>query len=289
MRLPGLARNGAVGGGTLRLAGLLALLLSILALVSATASHAQDAAAGSRRAEPRMQLLVPAYFYPAGKGLEDWNRLIEAAKRVPVTAIVNPATGPGEKTDPTYTAVLDRAERGGVRLIGYVSTSYARVPTDQARKDIDVWTRLYPQVRGVFMDEQVSAADRIDYYRELYSHVRRRYPEGRSFSNPGTLCDPGYLTRPATDVACLFENRTGFDALQLPNWARAIGRTRIAALAYQVPDAAQMTRYFAKASKEGIGHFYVTDAAGVNPWDRLPSYWNEEVALVERTNRAAGR
>jgi hypothetical protein len=30
-----------------------------------------------------------------------------------------------------------------------------------------------------------------------------------------------------------------------------------------------------------------TDDSGSNPWDRLPSYWETEVALIEKLNRAA--
>ncbi len=33
-------------------------------------------------ATPRLQLLVPAYFYPAGPGLEAWERLMEAASKI---------------------------------------------------------------------------------------------------------------------------------------------------------------------------------------------------------------
>jgi len=29
-----------------------------------------------------------------------------------------------------------------------------------------------------------------------------------------------------------------------------------------------------------VGYVFITDAKGANPWDRLPTYWDETVALV---------
>ncbi len=36
-------------------------------------------------ATPKVQLLMPAYFYPAGPGLQAWQRLIEAASKIKIT------------------------------------------------------------------------------------------------------------------------------------------------------------------------------------------------------------
>jgi GH18 family chitinase len=46
-----------------------------------------------------------------------------------------------------------------------------------------------------------------------------------------------------------------------------------------------------EAQERKIGMIYVTDADGANPWDRLPSYWDAEVAAVREINagRNAGR
>src|SRR6266511_2045748 len=55
---------------------------------------------------PRVRLLVPAYFYPAGPGLKEWERLIAASARVPIVAVVNPASGPGKEADANYVKVL---------------------------------------------------------------------------------------------------------------------------------------------------------------------------------------
>jgi hypothetical protein len=238
----------------------------------------------SAAAEPdsRIRLVVPAYFYPAGEGLKDWNRLLATGKKVPVLAIVNPNSGPGEKADPVYTKVLDRAKKApGVTLLGYVSTRYGKRLEADVRADIQRWSRLYPQVGGVFLDEQASAADSIDYYTALYKYAHER-KFGPVVSNPGTVCAEVYLSRPASDAACLFEAGKGFADFRQPEWTSRYRASRFAALAYDVQDAERMRDYLAVAREQRIGLVYITDGAGANPWGRLPAYWDEEVAATAK-------
>ena len=68
---------------------------------------------------PKVRLLVPAYFYPAGKGLKDWERLIASAEKLPIVAIVNPASGPGKRVDGSYSELFRKAK--GRRSSGSVA------------------------------------------------------------------------------------------------------------------------------------------------------------------------
>ena len=74
---------------------------------------------------PRLSILVPAYFYPSGRGLKEWEKLIDAAGRAPIVAIANPASGPGKKVDPNYTAVIRRAAKAGVTVASGCSAALA--------------------------------------------------------------------------------------------------------------------------------------------------------------------
>src|SRR5262245_57939330 len=109
--------------------GVFAVLASVLpaACVAAAEPAAAKPATKEMRpaAVPTLRLLVPAYFYPAGEGLKDWERLLAAAGRAPLVAVVNPASGPGKAADPNYVKLLERAAKTKITLIGYVSTSYA--------------------------------------------------------------------------------------------------------------------------------------------------------------------
>lgn len=242
-------------------------------------------APADRAADPKatpVRLLVPAYFYPAGEGLAAWKRLVASADRAPIVAVVNPDSGPGRRADENYRAVFRLIRGSRLTPIGYVTLGYGKRPAARVKAEVDRWLALYPDVRGVFFDEQPSGADLVPFARECFAHARARFPGGVVVSNPGTACDPGYLRDPDGPTVCLYENRDGFDAYRPPDWVERVGAGRVAVLLYGVPDADRMRRRFAEALRKQARTVYVTDAAGANPWDRLPSYWDRELAEAAR-------
>ena len=260
-------------------------------LLAAFAVVALALVRGLPAAEPPrspVRLLVPAYFYPHGDGLRDWKRLIEAADRVPILAIVNPASGPGQGVDPNYSEVFRLAKRSQITLIGYVTLGYAKRPAPDVKAEVDRWRSLYPDIRGIFFDEQPSGPEHVAFATECFAHARRSIAGATLVTNPGVPCDPGYLAGPAP-IACLFEHHEGFDRYRLPAWAATRPPDGFAALLYRVETAAAMGRRLGEVIAKGFGTLYITDAQGANPWDRLPSYWSEEVAEVARRSVAAGR
>lgn len=258
------------------------MLTALLALASLI-----PGAPGPAPEPARLTILVPAYFYPAGKGLSDWDRLIASADKAPIVAIVNPASGPGPKADPNYVALLDRAaKKRGLTLVGYATTSYGKRPVAEVEADLARWLKLYPQIRGFFLDEQASGPEALDHYVTVYRAARRLMPKGLIISNPGTNCVEGYLTRPTTDVACLYEGHDDFTKVSTPGWARSLPPSRFAALPYKVATPDAMRQAIRHALSRRFGYLYVTDASGANPWDRLPSYWDAEVETIAAFNRA---
>jgi hypothetical protein len=238
-----------------------------------------------RAEEPRVRLLVPAYFYPAEAGLKEWDRLFATSAQVPIVAIVNPASGPGKDADANYTKLLQRAkDHKNLVPIGYVSTSYAKRKLDDVKADIDHWLKLYPSIQGIFLDEQASSADHIDYYATLREHAHQKNLK-LVVSNPGTVCVEGYFAKPATDVACLFEGPKPFDPTTFPAWVTRYAPAHIAALSYKVETAKAMQQCIHQAAEKKVGWCYVTDADGANPWSRLPAYWDDEVAAVRAVNQ----
>ena len=235
--------------------------------------------------EPQVRILVPAYFYPSGKGLEDWKRMMRAASQVPVVAIANPASGPGTSPDPVYKDAIDRARssrRDGDRLRGH----RLRPPPPRGRGcGCKRWLRFYPGLQGIFLDQQRATPHTSPDYEALRDAIRKRLADAVIVTNPGTDSAAEYVTRRAADVVCLFENHEGFDAVHRPDWsrqhhARTVRRPPLRGRR-PFPDADTIVR---KAVREGIGYLYVTDAFGRNPWDRLPAYWEHEVAAVRAVN-----
>ena len=237
-----------------------------------------------RAGRPRLGLLIPAYFYPAGPGLKQWEGLIEAAARVPIVAVVNPASGPGETMNSDYGSIVRRAARRNVVVLGYVGTNYAQRPLVEVQADVDRWIRFYPEIRGIFFDAQASDANHVDYYSQLRAYARKKIGGALVVTNPGTLCDEAFAARPASDVLCIFEVSSGFENFRLPRWADRHPPGLFAALPHQVATPERMKDYIQVASTRGFGLIYVTDAKTPNPWERLPSYWDAEVEAVSKVN-----
>ena len=229
-----------------------------------------------------VRLLVPAYFYPAGDGLAAWKRLLSSAEKAPVVAIVNPDSGPGQRVDDNYSAVLRLAKTSQATLIGYVTLGYGKRPLSAVKADIDRWLDFYPGVAGVFLDEQPSQADQAPVALASFSYARRRFPNGLIVSNPGVVCAREYLGGNDGPSICVFEQGTGFDAFALPDWSSRFGPERFAVLIYNVQSADLMRQRFREALRKRAGLLYITDAPGTMPWGRLPSYWDDELTEAAR-------
>ncbi|HVX14256.1 MAG TPA: spherulation-specific family 4 protein [Pirellulales bacterium] len=265
------------------------LRLAWLVLLTAWAPR-PDALAAEPPLQPKpaatISLLVPAYFYPAGEGLKDWNRLIAAAAEVPIVAIANPASGPGEKPDPNHAMIIGRAARAGVTVVGYVGTVYAKKPLAQAKAEVDRWMEFYPAIGGFFFDEQASDGEQLAYYRELFDYARQKTHDGLVASNPGVPCDVAYINTARADVVCIFENERGYDDFTPPTAWQDNERRHAAAVPFRTADTRQMHDRLRRAVELKLGYFYATDDVGPNPWDRLPTYWDDEVAAIRALTAA---
>jgi hypothetical protein len=233
-----------------------------------------------------MALLVPAYFYPETNG--PWAELARAAARVPLVAILNPINGPGTAVNRDYQKAAQAVRSGGGRVIGYVYTSYGARSLAQVKLDMDRFAQFYP-VDGFFIDEMSNEASlvRYDYYQAIYRYAKAKDPRHLVIGNPGTNTEETYLKQPAVDGLVIFENHSGYGQFQPSAWTRKYTPCAFTHLLYDIPDAATMTNSVDLAAARNAGIVYVTDAQGVNPWDRLPSYWQAEVDHVEARNRQA--
>ncbi|MGP0064175.1 MAG: spherulation-specific family 4 protein [Isosphaeraceae bacterium] len=270
----------------LRLTSMAAALLAVAMPAWAQRTNKKS---GKDARTVQMRLWVPAYYYPFGPGLREWNRLIASAKAVPIVAIVNPASGPGDHVDTNFAAIIPRAREAGVTLVGYIGTQYTRKPIAQVKQEVETFLKFYPEIQGFHFDEQSSDARGIDYYAELYRYVHRRIPGALVLTNPGTSCDAGYVARPASDVISLHERERGFEDYRPPAWTSRFAGSRFCLQAHDVATEEQMKRSLHRAAELKIGYVFITDDVGPNPYDRLPSYWDTEVEAIRRLNQAATR
>lgn len=231
--------------------------------------------------KPSPKLLVPAYFYPAGKGLESWNKLIAGTDKATVIAIVNPASGPGTQVDPAYTLVIQQAQAAQVKLIAYVSTSYAQRSTADIKRDIDLWLQYYPTIQGFFFDEQSSDGAKADFYLDLATYARGKVRNAFIVTNPGIPCDEAYFAKNVADTICVIESANGLDQFVPPAWFAKYPAEKFYGLAYRIGKPNGMRTSIAAARKKRLGYLYITDDKLPNPWDTLPGYWQEELKAVK--------
>ncbi len=236
-------------------------------------------------ATPRLQLLVPAYFYPAGQGLQAWERLMEAASKIKMVAIANPSNGPGNQRNSDYYRILQVARDKGIRVVGYVSTRYGNRRLPEVKLEIDRWVEFYPQISGFFFDHQSTQARDVSFYLEIRDYARRKIKDSLVINNPGAVCDEVYFAQAVSDVTCIFASFEGFNQFSPPALLWQYNPSRFAALPYQIADTKAMSQVINDAIIKHIGYLYISDAPkGGNPWAQLPVYWDDEVEAVIRSN-----
>jgi Spherulation-specific family 4 len=260
------------------------VIYGIVSLFSAT---------GVMTAAP-LGITVPAYFYPGSL----WEQLNEAAGQVPLTAIMNPASGPQASAVDiiNYNNAVRSLQAAGGRVLGYVFTKYGTRDISTIKAEVDLYETQYTPLNGFFLDEMtgVPSAAEITYYREIYAYIKAKSANYQVTANPGSYSGEVYLQEPAaTDTLVTFENKVGYDTAAAPAWVFRYLARSFMHIPWSVPTVEQMETYVRLAKSRNTGQIYITDDDGVivgsdftNPWDTLPSYWQQEVQLVKSLNAA---
>ncbi len=255
-----------------------------------------------------MELLVPAYFYPSPGS--DWDRLTSAARSgVPVTAIVNPASGPGTVANADYRRAIDALRGAGGRLLGYVPSGYlgqavnagssCRPVSGNTYTPADIVAcaaryQGYYTIDGIFVDEMgppkggAPEAKVVTFYAQVYNGVKAVNPAWVVVGNPGTAAPEGLLrtgTKGGADMLVTFENRAVHYA-RLPPAPYAAGypAARFASILIEAGGHLDFGALLRLAASRNAGAIYVTDHRLPNPYDRLPVAWEALLAALRAHN-----
>ena len=242
-------------------------------------------------------LLVPAYFYPSSDPAQSyWDELTAAAASgASVTAIMNPANGPGAAFNSDYATAVNSFRAAGGKVLGYVYTCYGGTqcftglpPTQTTAQVLEAAQRYadWYGVDGIFLDEMSNRLSDLPYYQTVAQGLRAAHPDWRIVGNPGTSTPAAYLN--VADTLVTLETGTGSYATATTEpWMLTADPTRQANLFYNVASADAMRALLAEAVSRNVGYVYITDDRYIagdplapNPWDQLPSYWTAEVAAV---------
>ncbi len=254
-----------------------------------------------------LEILLPAYFYPSFSG-SAWSQITtSAAAGAPITAIMNPGSGPGTSSNSDYVTAVNAFRAAGGKVLGYVPTGYQGATpnagstcqpatgTSYTVNDVTACAQRYQDwynVDGIFLDEFTNTNDvgALTFYESLYAGVKGINSSWKIVGNPGTPTQQAYLSNGANrsaDTLVVFENSAGYDTYAPSTWNANFPATSFAHLAYNVNSEATMLQYLALAQQRNAGYVFITDDSGANPWDTLPAYWNSEVKAVIAANAAS--
>lgn len=222
-----------------------------------------------------LRLGIPIYADP-DMHPEIW----AGVERAPAGSVVviNVDSGPGRSRDARYAARVERARQRGHEVFGYVDTAYGQRSRAAIAADVVRHHRWFG-IDGIFFDQVSGGAEQLAHYADLAGVARAR---GLAVAlNMGQAAvDPRYAE--LADILAVFEGPGQAHAVaRFPEWMHhAPRRAQLWHLVFDVSDGEAMREALARAASGPCEIVFVTDGAGPNPWYRLPSYWERELALI---------
>ncbi len=241
--------------------------------------------------QSKLNILIPLYIYPNWYDRDNyiWKQVVVAAKKVPITAIINPNNGPnGAPPNVDYQQGIKDLRQAGVKIVGYVHSNYGKRDLKLVKADIDLYIKHF-NIDGIFVDETASSRDKLDYYQKVYQYIKSQRKFLQVIINPGTDLDESYMKKPVADVAVIFENDLQvWNKYQPPVYVQNYSASHFAALVHTAANSKGMKGILDRVAKSNFGYVYITNdstnTANHNPWDSLPSYWQAEVDYTQKLN-----
>jgi hypothetical protein len=158
--------------------------------------------------------------------------------------------------------------------MGYVRTGYASRAQADVETDVDHWQAWYPQIQGIFFDEEAYRDGSDTYYRTVSAYAKLK---GLSFTvgNPGVDSSPSYVG--ACDVTLIYESLGVPSMDKLQGWHSNYARTYFGIIPY----GTQLDHTFVKAARSYVGYIYLNSDQLPNPWDSVASYFPDLLADLE--------
>jgi hypothetical protein len=218
--------------------------------------------------------IVPLYTDP---GDPSWSAIVAARVAHPtvrVVAIANPNSGPGASKSSAYTAGIAKLVAAQIQVIGYVATGYASHSLASMEGAIDTWHTFYPQVGGIFFDEQSNLEADVAYYRTLSQYAKA---QGLAYTvgNPGADTAEAYVG--ALDTMLIYESKGLPTVAKLGGWHTKYALENFGVIPY----GAALDVTFVKNARKVVGYIYIQSDDLPNPWDTLPSFFGELLTALE--------
>jgi hypothetical protein len=233
--------------------------LSFIALLPNVGMHTAHAVSLSSTG-----VIIPLYGYPSA----DWNTLVQvhlANPGVPMIAVVNPSNGPGWWVDPNYVTGIAMLKAAGIKVVGYIYTSYAWRNIGSAETEISNYANWYG-VNGIYMDEMSNIAGYEWYYSTLTQYAKG-LGMSTSIGNPGADVPPSYLY--TADTIVIYENAGLPSVWSLGGWHANYWKNNFGVVAYNV---GWLDSSYLQSASSYLGWIYLTNGAWPNPYVSISSY-----------------
>ncbi len=217
-------------------------------------------------------IIYPLFGLPG----QTWDDMIEYRKAhpsLPWIAIINPLNGPG---GPNYVfaTYVERMQDADIQVLGYVSTYWAAVPLETVKDDIDKY-KEYFDVDGIFLDEMSNEREDVERYREITAHAKSA-GMGYVIGNTGTDAAPDYIG--VVDNIVISEGYGEPTLSRLAGWHVPHGRENFSYIAY---NQHTVDPQYVTTSTHFASYVYITDDYLPNPYDKIPSHFDELLALLD--------
>jgi hypothetical protein len=223
-------------------------------------------------------MIIPLYLYPDSTS-SNWDPLFTAHAAnptVPIVAIVSAGlSDPAGDADANYQRAVARLLAAGIRVAGYVPTTYAARPLADVKANIDRWLTYYPGVDAIFFDEQGYKAGQEDYYRELAAYANSKGIT-MTIGNPGTDIPESFMG--VLDITLIYESLGLPTAARIGGWHANYDRKHFGIIPYGCGEA---DLAFVPTAKKTVGWIYIQSDVLPNPWDSLPPYLGALVAALK--------
>ena len=231
---------------------------------------------------------VALYMYPSSTGAVWWQKVIDEKVKhpsVPIVATFNPNSGPGSAKDNNIANWVAKLKAAGVIAIGYTYDNYGARSLSALKADADKYKNWY-NADGLFIDEFTNKAGFEQHYSEVTKYVKGTLGMKMTMGNPGTDVPKSFIG--TVDIINITEGRGYMPISWLQycvlcttsGWHTEVDKRNFAYMRYDIPtlDAAWQLE-----SMKYVGLVLITDGNDSNGrWFNLPSYFSQEVALLDR-------
>ncbi len=220
-------------------------------------------------------VLVPSYFYPGAC----WRQNLDFIPKAGHITILNPSSGPGEEIDANYASTSYAARGAGSTVLGYVHTHYGTRDPVEVVEEVRRYFEWYA-VDGIFLDEVSVEPSFLGYYQELAGLIRSEDARHLVVLNPGLYPCESYMQ--IADIIVTVE--TTFERYQTkrtPPWVYKYPARRFCHIVYEAMDMTEMLTAIDLSRQRNAGFVFITDDGANNPFDRLPSFWNQLLCFID--------